>query len=80
MFHGIFFDKQAELTFIVIVAVHSNQGSAAMWWSEQVDREAEQKRLAKYRQKKGRRWVDQRLKDTIATTCFPAAMRRRRHY
>ncbi len=32
-----------------------------MWWSEQAERAAEEERQARFRQKKARRWVDERL-------------------
>ncbi len=43
-----------------------------MWWAaEQVERAAQKDTQAKYRQKKARRWVDQRLKEYYRDDLLP---------
>ncbi len=42
-----------------------------MWWSEQAERAAEEERRARVRQKKARRWVDERLKDYYRDYLLP---------
>ncbi len=42
-----------------------------MWWVEQAERETENETQARYRQKKARRWVDQRLKDYYVNDLLP---------
>ncbi len=43
-----------------------------MWWAaEQVECAAQKEREAKYRQKRVRRWVDQRLKDYYRDDLLP---------
>ncbi len=43
-----------------------------MWWAaEQVECAAQKERKAKYRQKRARRWVDQRLKDYYRDDLLP---------
>jgi hypothetical protein len=43
----------------------------ATTWAEQAEREAEEERRARLRQKKARRWVDQRLKDYYSDVLLP---------
>ncbi len=40
-------------------------------WAEEAEREAEEERRARLRQKKARRWVDQRLKDYYRDVLLP---------
>jgi hypothetical protein len=42
-----------------------------MWWSEQAERAADEERQARFRQKKARRWVDERLKDYYRDYLLP---------
>ncbi len=42
-----------------------------MWWVEQAEREAARETQARYRQKKARLWVDQRLKDYYRDDLLP---------
>ncbi len=42
-----------------------------MWWAEEAELTAEEERQARLRQKKARRWVDQRLKDYYRNDLLP---------